>query len=91
MAIAKSFKELYERKNSKEHYVLYRSGFGAIGDYIMVSIAAKNPEDYERTNTENKILFGEEGDKLYNELLRTIIKLETLEGYIRLDLSYSPK
>lgn len=89
--IEKSFKALYERKNSKEHYTLYRSGFGAIGDYIMVAIAAKSPEDYERVYRENKELLGEEGDKLYAELINTIIKVEILEGYMRLDLSYFPE
>jgi len=91
LEIAKSFKELYERNNSNEYYTLYRSGFGAIGDYILVSIAAESPEDYERTYTENKTLLGEEGDKIYAELLKTIIKVETLEGYIRQDLSYTPE
>jgi hypothetical protein len=91
LEIAKSFKELYERKNSKEYYHFYRSGFGSVGDYILVSIAAKTPEDYERKYTENKALLGDEGDALFNELLKTIIKLETLEGYVRKDLSYTPK
>lgn len=88
--LAKSFKELYASKNSKEFYRVYRSGFGAPGQFILVAISAKSAEDYERIRKENKALLGDARTPIYNELLKSIIKVETLNGYMRTDLSYSP-
>jgi hypothetical protein len=88
--LATKFKELYSKKNSPEHYRLYRSGFGANGQYILVSIPADSPADYERIRKENKELLGAERDKIYNEFLKYISKVETYNGYMREDLSYSP-
>ena len=89
--IAKQFKELYVKKNSKEYYSLYRSGFGAPGQFIIVSISAKSAEDNERIFKANKELLGDDRTPLMDELLKSITKLESLNGYIRADLSYSPK
>ncbi len=89
--IAKNFKELYVKRGSKEYYSLYRSGFGANGQFIIVSISAKSAEDYEKIFETNKQLLGEERLPIYNELLKHVIKLETLDGYMRQDLSYSPE
>lgn len=89
--LAKEFKELYVKKNSQEYYSLYRSGFGSPGQFIIVAISAKSAEDYERIYKENKELLGEERTLIMDELLKSIIRVETLNGYIRSDLSYSPK
>ncbi|MFT5436180.1 MAG: hypothetical protein ACI840_000823 [Ulvibacter sp.] len=88
--VAKRFKELYAKKKSSETYRLYRSGFGAAGQFIIVAISAKSYEDYERIFKENQSLLGEERDPLFDELLQNIIKVETLNGYMRSDLSYKP-
>lgn len=89
--MARAFKKLYSEKNSPEHYRVYRSGFGAPGQFIIVSISAKSAAEYERVYQENKVLLGAERDKIYNELLSSIIKVEKLNGYMRADLSYHPK
>ncbi|QNJ98093.1 hypothetical protein [Constantimarinum furrinae] len=89
--IAKRFKELYSRKSSPEHYRVYRSGFGAPEPFILVAISAPSAEEYERIRKLNKELLGKERDVIYKELLETISKVETLSGYMRTDLSYSPK
>lgn len=89
--MARAFKKLYSEKNAPEHYRVYRSGFGAPGQFIIVSISSKNAAEYERVYQENKILLGAEREKIYNELLRSIIKVEKLSGYMRADLSYHPK
>jgi len=88
--LAKEFKELYRKNNSKEYYRLYRSGFGAVGQFILVAISANNAEDYERIRKENKELLGDARTPVYNELLKLITRVETLNGYIRSDLSYDP-
>lgn len=88
--VAKRFKELYEKKKSKESYRVYRSGFGAPGQFIIVAISARSSEDYERVFKENQKLIGNERDPLFDELMKNIIKVETLDGYMRSDLSYHP-
>ena len=88
--VAKRFKELYVSKESKESYRLYRSGFGAAGQFIIVAISAKSSEDYARIFKVNQDLLGEERDLLFNDLMKNIIKVETLDGYMRSDLSYKP-
>ncbi|MBV1924815.1 MAG: hypothetical protein KUG68_12395 [Flavobacteriaceae bacterium] len=89
--LAKSFKELYSKNNSKEHYNLYRSGFGSSGDFVLVEITAESAESYEKIRKENKELLGEERNVIYQELLGLITKVETLTGYMRMDLSYFPE
>lgn len=91
LELAKAFKKLYIEKGSKEYYQVFRSGFGAQGQFIIVSISAKSAEDYERIRKANKELLGEARTPIYDELLKSILKMETLNGYIRRDLSYTPK
>ncbi len=88
--IAKEFKALYASRNSQEYYDVYRSGFGASGQYLLVVITANNPEHYESIRNANKTLLGIERDVIYNKLLSTINKVEILTGYLRTDLSYVP-
>jgi len=89
--ILKEFKTLYSDKNSKEHYTIFRSGFGSEGDYIMVLISAKSAEDFERVREESNREFGPERDILYKKLLGITNRVESLNGFYRLDLSYIPK
>lgn len=91
LELAQSFKDLYAKKNSKEYYRVFRSGFGSQGQFIIVAISAKNAAEYEKIRVENKELLGEDRDKIYDELLKNISKVETLNGYMREDLSYEPQ
>ncbi len=88
-ALAKKFKDLYSKKDSKLHYRVYRSGFGVMGSYFMVAAAAESPEHYERMIVDNRLLLGEEGAQLFRELEEIISDLEIIRGYIRPDLSYT--
>ena len=89
--LARKFKELYSKKDSKLHYRVYRSGFGVMGSYFMIAAAAESPEDYERLVVDNRLLLGDEGAALYNQLEETISDVEIIRGYIRPDLSYPIK
>ena len=89
--IAQKFKDLYVKKGVKLHYRVYRNGFGTDDDYFMVAIAADSPEAYEKLRAETNALLGEEGAQLFGELRNIISKVETVEGYMRPDLSYSSK
>ena len=67
------------KKNSKEYYRLYRSGFGAPGQFIIVAISAKSAEDYERILKANKELLGDARTPIYDELFKSIIKAGNLK------------
>jgi len=87
----KAVKELFKRKGSKEYYRVYRSGFGANGEYYMVAIAAKDELDYARQSKENDELLGDEGKKVLGDLFSNLLKYDVLLGYIRPDLAYKPE
>ena len=87
--IAKKYKKLFSEKGSKMHYRVYRSGFGADGTFFLVAVAAENPAAYEQMQYENNQLLGEEGAALQKELLSIIDKMETVQGWMRPDLSYA--
>ncbi|MAN58897.1 MAG: hypothetical protein CMC08_03570 [Flavobacteriaceae bacterium] len=88
--LAKKFHKLYTEKGSKQHYRLYRNGFGTMGNYFLVAVAAESPEAMERMSSENRKLLGQEGQALFAELEQLVSKVETIRGYMRPDLSYSP-
>lgn len=90
LSVAKAFNKLYSEKKSKIHYRVYRSGFGTEGPYFLVAVSAKGPMEMEQNRMENQKLLGEEGKKLYNDLQSVILKAETVRGWIRPDLSYTP-
>jgi len=87
----KAIKELFVKKGSKVYYRIYRSGFGSGDNYVMVAIAAKSAEDFERLAAENQKLLGEEGQKLFSEILKYTAKYNSTSGLIRPDLAYQPK
>ena len=86
--LARAVKELYSKKGSKLHYRLYKSGFGNMGNYYMIAVAAKSAEEMEKMRNENLQLLGEEGKKIFDEIDRTIARQEKVTGYLRPDLSY---
>lgn len=86
-----AIKSLYESKNSKIHYRVYKSGFGSNGEYFMVAVAAKNSQDYADKGIENNALLGDAGKKAIGEMYYNTLRYEKLEGEIRPDLSYSSK
>lgn len=88
--IAGKFKELYTNKESKSHYRVYFSGFGNEESYMLVSNAAASPLEYAKRVDENRKLLGEDSQKLWNELMQYVTKIEYTEGYMMPELSYNP-
>lgn len=86
--LAKSVKKMYQEKNSKIHYRLYKSGFGNMGYYYMVAVAAESPEEMEKKRNENDDLLGDEGKALFDEIENTGTEMKTVTGYIMPELSY---
>lgn len=86
--LARSVKDLYTKKNSPIHYRVYKSGFGNMGNYYMVAVAAEGPEEMQKMQQLNQELIGEDGKKIFDEIDQTASKIETLTGYVKPELSY---
>ena len=86
--LARSVKKMYSEKNSKVHYRLYKSGFGNMGYYYMVVVAAKDPEDMERKREENMNLLGDEIKTIADKIDSDFPDQEVVTGYIKPELSY---
>ncbi len=87
----KEIKTLYEKKGAKEYYRVYRSGFGNPGDYYLVVVSAKDAQSYEKTSNETEALLGEEGERLFGEMMKYVHKYEPKTGRMRPDLGYVAK
>jgi hypothetical protein len=82
-------KSLYETKAAKQHFRIYRNGFGSQGDYYLVVISAKDAQSYAQISGETDKLLGEEGEKLFDELMQYVHKYESRTGRMRPDLAYT--
>ncbi|MEZ4793048.1 MAG: hypothetical protein R2783_06200 [Gelidibacter sp.] len=87
----KEIKALYEKKGSKEQYRIYHSGFGTMGEYYLAVISAKDEASYAKTSDENDKLLGDEGKKLFGEMLVLLDRYEVKTGAMRPDLGYTSK
>jgi hypothetical protein len=85
----KEIKALYEKKGAKQHYRIYRSGFGSNGDYYLAVISAKDAQSYAKTSAETDELLGEEGEKVFDEMMKYVHKYESKTGRMRPDLAYT--
>lgn len=85
----KEIKSLYEKKGAKQHYRIYRNGFGNTGDYYLVVISAKDAQSYAKTSDEDEVLLGKEGEKLFDEMMQYVHKYEYKTGKMRPDLAYT--
>ncbi len=86
-----SFKNLMSQKASRVHYRIYESGFGTEAAYYMLSIAAKDKEDFATKMKANRQLLGEDGNKARKTLYESLLKIEEVEGIIRPDLFVNKK
>ncbi|MFV8226091.1 hypothetical protein [Christiangramia aquimixticola] len=89
--LAMAVKELYTSKDAKLYYRVYKSGFGTMGSYFLVAVAAENPEALEKLRTETQQLIGEEGKSIFDKIEKTISKKETVKGHVSPELSYMNK
>ncbi|SHG22200.1 hypothetical protein [Flagellimonas flava] len=83
-------KEMYEAKGSTSYYRIYRSGFGNMGSFYMVAVAAKDGTAYETQSAENDKLLGPEAMEVFGGVMQHITKMEEFSGRMRADLAYSP-
>ena len=91
VASLKAVKQMFQKKNSKMDYRIYRSGFGSGGDYFLVAIAGKDVITYETMSAENDKLLGEEAGKVFGDLMKSVAKFEEVSGGMRPDLAPTTK
>ncbi|NNF02742.1 MAG: hypothetical protein HKN22_08655 [Bacteroidia bacterium] len=91
MKVAKDFKELYAKKNSKARFRFYTSGYGVMGNFAMIAISAPDEVSFINRAIENRKLLGEEGKMLMLRARSLSYKYEEIDGGVRLDMSYFPE
>jgi len=87
----KSVKQLFESKGSKNSYRVYRSGFGCPENFYLVAVSAKDELDSAMRGKANEELLGEERGPVFGNLMKYVSRFEEVTGYMRPDLSYTPK
>lgn len=89
----KAVKALYESKNSKEYYRVYRSGFGTPEEFYLVAISAKDAIDFETKSKTNEATLGtkEEVWEVFSKVMEHATRMEEFSGEMRPDLAYAPK
>lgn len=87
----KGVKELYEKKASKMHYRIYRSGFGTMGNYFLVALADTDGISFETRGAENDTLLGEEAAAVFGEVMKYVTEMKEVTGRMRPDLAYIPE
>jgi len=87
----KAITDFYAKKGLKEHFRIYRSGFGAPEEFYLAVLSAKDAQDYLKTSGEAEAQYGDEGKKLFDDLFASVTRYETKEGAMRPDLGYTAK
>jgi hypothetical protein len=83
-----NIKDLFTKNNSKTHYRVYKSGFGAESEFYLVSVAAKDEMHMAEKSKANEELMGDDGKNTMFDMFQNILKIEEMEGYMRPDLAY---
>jgi len=87
----KKIKDLFTKKNSKMEYRIYKSGFGIMGTYYMVAIAAESGMEFEKNSSENWEAIKDDFGPLLDLMNKYTLSAEEKTGWIRSDLGYAPK
>ncbi|UCE94379.1 MAG: hypothetical protein JSV73_03645 [Flavobacteriaceae bacterium] len=86
----KKIKGAFEKHNSKLHYRVYKTGFGVMGTYYMIAIAAENEQGGAKLGDENWEVMKDDFGPLLKELSKHTWKTDQKRGWMRNDLAYWP-
>ena len=87
----KAVKEFFAKKGSKMQYRVYQSGFGTMGNFYMVAVAAKDGISFETLGEENDAILGDERKEVFGSMMKYVTSTEEVTGMMRPDLAYSPE
>ncbi|GAA3655484.1 hypothetical protein GCM10022397_44750 [Flavivirga jejuensis] len=87
----KAVKELFISKGSTNYYRIYKNGYGAMENYYMVAISAKDEIDEATKAKANEELLGPDRWETFSKVINHISRIEEYHGEMRPDLSYAPK
>lgn len=90
VAVLKKMKAAFEKNNSSMHYRVYKTGFGVMGTYYMIAVAAESSLDNAQTGDENWNLMKDDFDPLLKEMSQYTWKMDEKRGWMREDLGYIP-
>jgi len=86
----KNIKAAFEKHNSKVNYRVYKSGFGVMGTFYMIAVAAENEMQQAQRGDENWEMMKDDFEPLLKELNKHTSKMEEKRGWMRPDLAYMP-
>lgn len=90
VAVLKKMKAAFEKNNSKMHYRVYKTGFGVMGTYYMIAVAAENNLANAKMGDDNWNLMKDDFDPLLKEMSKYTWKMNEKRGWMREDLGYIP-
>ncbi|MBD0833699.1 hypothetical protein [Aestuariibaculum sediminum] len=82
-------KKLYETKNSKEYYRVYRNGFGTQEECYLVAVSSKDAIHAASKSKENEKVLGPDRWDTFKKVMDYAERLEEVHGRMRPDLSYN--
>lgn len=88
--VLKKMKAAFEKHNSKLNYRVYKTGFGVMGNYYMIAVAAESNLAGAKTGDENWNLMKDDFDPLLKEMSKYTWKMDEKRGWMREDLGYMP-
>lgn len=83
----KAFKALNQTRGTKGPYNVYKSGFGAEAEFLLVSVPAKDEMHMAERGKANEQLLGAEGQSIMQNLFLKMSKFEEFTGEMRPDLA----
>ena len=90
IGVLKKMKAAFEKNNSKMNYRVYKTGFGVMGTYYMIAVAAESNLANAQTGDENWNLMKDDFDPLLKEMSKYTWKMDEKRGWMREDLGYIP-
>ena len=88
--VMKNMKKAFEKHNSKLNYRVYKTGFGVMGTYYMVAVAAASALESEKAGDENWTKMKDDFGPLLKELSKYTWKMNEKTGWMRDDLGFMP-
>jgi len=88
--VLKKMKAAFEKHNSKLNYRVYKTGFGVMGSYYMIAVAAESNLASATLGDENWTMMKDDFDPLLKEMSKYTWKMDEKRGWMRQDLGYIP-